>query len=187
MNRGVILLFIGAALALGVGFVQLGAHQGQADALAQSVVAGDKAGGVIVDKERELAAHVQAHMKTNVSYELVGSYNRAVARAEAAVKPSSNGQIYLSAQAACTASRANSVVQSACVQHYLATHAAPAANPQVVAMPSRGDFTKTLSAPGWTADSTGLAFLAAMGSLVLGIYLLIVSYIKKASDKKRLF
>ncbi|HEX7259308.1 MAG TPA: hypothetical protein VF272_00025 [Candidatus Saccharimonadia bacterium] len=173
MKRAPIIFFIIAALAAWIGFIQLGSHQKQTAKLVQSIVAVDKAGGNVSDKQRELIAYVRNHMRTSTSYMLEGSYGRAVSSAQAAAIPGGNGKVYADAQAAC-AGRADSVAQARCVQNFLAAHVVPAANPQSVALPAKSEYSVKLSAPGWTADSTGLAFLLALASALLSVYLLIV-------------
>ncbi len=180
MKRVAMVLFITAALAALFGFMQLGIHQRHVAEQVGAIIKADKAGEVIAGTENDLVAYTRSHMKTSTRYVLEGSYARAVESAQAAANPASNGQVYAAAQTAC-AGRADSVAQARCVQTYLATHATPAANPSAVSLPEKGDYTKSVSSPGWTPDSAGLALLVTVAAFVLAAYLMLLSLTKKAS------
>jgi hypothetical protein len=138
--------------------------QARAHAMAQAIVTADQSGQDITALQAKLAAYVHAHMLTDQTVFLSGSYNRAAAAAQAAANPNSNGTVYAQAQASC-ASHADSLVQARCVQAYLAANAQTGANPQAVAAPVKADYTKSYHAPHWTADLAGIMLLAAFAAL----------------------
>ncbi len=161
-------LFIIAVFAVGLGIAQISVHQREATLMTRHIVQADAAGSDTASLQHELADQVHAHMGTDATYTLEGSYNRDVAASQAAANPTTNGQVYAQAQAAC-ASKADSIAQATCVQHYLAAHASPATNPQPATMPEKRAYTTTLTSPSWTNDSAGIAFLAATVAAALGV------------------
>lgn len=157
----------------GVGAWQLYDHQKQMDVL-ESAIQNKDISGQPVDADMVAAqAYSQAHMGTSSSVFLSGSYDRAMAASSAASNPSSNGAVYAQAQAAC-AGKADSIVQAKCVSAYVAAHAAPSANPQAVAAPTKEAYTKPIAATAWTPDSVGVALLAGLVSIAMGLYLVVL-------------
>lgn len=159
--------FICAVLAgiFGVAFAL--SHQHQANHLAAVITAADQGGQDTAGAQQTLSAYVHHHMGVSETVFLEGSYDRAVQAAQGASNPSSNGQVYADAQAAC-AGHADSITQANCVQAYVAAHAAPSTNPQAVAQPTKMAFTKKFTGPSWTADTTGVAFLVMLATIAMG-------------------
>ena len=164
--------FLGiAVIAFVIGIWQVVAHQQHAGILAAKITTDDTAGLDTTADQQALATYVSTHMATSRTVLLVGSYNRAVQAAQAAANPASNGSVYAAAQAAC-ASHANSLVQANCVQAYLAAHSSTGTNPQPAATPTKAAYTKSFTAPGWTADSAGIPLLVALTAMALSGYLI---------------
>jgi len=159
-----------AVLALVVGLDQVVLHQRHAGELVTTIEAGDQQGLATTTEQQTLQQYTHDHMAVSETVFLAGSYNRAVAAAQAAANPASNGQVYAEAQAAC-ASHADSITQANCVLAYVAAHSTPSTDPQAVVQPSKAAYTKTFTAPSWTADSAGIAFLTMLVAVAMGGYL----------------
>lgn len=162
-----------ALIALAAGIWQTAVHQHTAGTLATTITAQDAAGLDTTVAQQALTNYVKLHMATSRQVFLSASYDRANQAAQAAASPASNGTVYAAAQASC-ASHADSLVQARCVQAYLGSHSSTGANPQAVASPVKADYTKSFTAPDWTADSAGIAVLTALTAMVLGMYLLVL-------------
>jgi len=162
-----------AVITFAIGIWQVALNQRTATTLATKITADDTAGLDTTTDQQVLTRYVSAHMATSRSVVLIASYNRAEQAAQAAANPASNGSVYAAAQASC-AGHADSLVQARCVQAYLAAHSSAGANPQPAATPSKADYTKTFSAPGWTADSAGIPLLIALASMALSAYLIVL-------------
>ena len=165
-------LLIIAAAGLIVGGWQVLAHRSYTAALKNTIVTKDNSALDTTGDQQVLKNYVANHMGTSTEVFMEGSYNRA-AEAAKGVPGQPSGEVYARAQQACS-SRTDSVTQAKCVQNYVSTNAAPASNPQPAVMPTREAHTLKFKAPGWTADSAGLAFLIAVSSLVLAGYLRLV-------------
>lgn len=166
--------FLGiAVIAFVVGIWQIALHQHTAATLAAKITTDDTAGVDTTADQQALADYVKVHMTTSRSVMLTASYNRAVQAAQAAANPASNGSVYAAAQASC-AGHADSLVQARCVQAYVGSHSTAGANPQPAATPSKADYTKTFTAPGWTADSAGIPLLVALAAMALSAYLIVL-------------
>jgi hypothetical protein len=164
--------FLGiAVIAFVVGVSQVIVHQHHAGTLAAKVTTDDATGLDTTSDQQVLARYVATHMATSRTVLLSASYNRALQAAQAASNPTSNGTVYSAAQAAC-ASHADSLVQARCVQAYLAAHSTSGTNPQVVTTPVKADYTKTFTAPNWTADSAGVPLLVAFTAMAMAAYLI---------------
>ncbi len=163
------LLFIAlAATAIGVWQLNVdanGAHQ-QRDL----IVTTDQSGQDVTADIKQLQTYTANHMNASVSFELSGSYQRAVDAAKAATVPNANGQIYAQAQAAC-AGRASAVVQAQCVAAYLSAHPGPAA--ASAPAPIESDYVYSFKSPAWAPDSAGISLAAAALSLIIGTALMI--------------
>jgi hypothetical protein len=158
---------------LGVGAWQLYDHQKQMDILVGSIQNKDISGQPIDADIANAQTYASQHMATSSSVFLSGSYDRAMATSTAASNPASNGAVYAQAQASC-AGKADSIVQAKCVSAYVAAHAAPSANPQAVATPTKEAYTKPITAPAWTPDSVGITLLAGLVAAAMGLYLVII-------------
>lgn len=166
--------FLGiAVIAFAVGIGQVALHQHAAATLAAKITTDDAASLDTTTDQQVLANYVKVHMATSQRVLLTASYNRAVQAAQAAANPASNGTVYAAAQASC-AGHSDSLVQARCVQAYLASHSSAGANPQPATMPSKTDYTKTFTAPGWTADSAGIPLLIALAAMALSSYLIVL-------------
>lgn len=155
------------------GWWQLNSHRNDAAALANTIMVKDGSGLDTATDQAALKAYTAKHMGTGQAMTLTASYDRAVAAANAAANPQSNGSVYAQAQAAC-GGRANSVAQTNCVANYVTSHSTAGANPAAVAAPNKADYNKVFTAPSWTPDSAGILLLAAAASLALASYLLIL-------------
>jgi hypothetical protein len=165
--------FVIALAAFAIGIWQTAAHQRAAGVLASAIITEDTTGTDTTIAQQTLSSYVKLHMATSRQVFLSASYDKASQAAQAAANPASNGAVYAAAQAAC-ASHADSLVQARCVQAYVGSHSSTGANPQAVAAPVKADYTKSFTAPSWTADSAGIALLAALTALVMGIYLAVL-------------
>jgi hypothetical protein len=159
------------AALVGVGLVVI--HQYHAGKLAQTIEANDKLGLSTTTSQQALQSYAHAHMAVSVKVYLAGSYSRAEQAVQTAANPSSNGTIYALAQASC-AGHTDSITQANCVQTYLSSHAQPSSNPKAIALPAKAAYTKTYGAPGWTPDTAGIAFLAALVFVAMGGYLVLL-------------
>ncbi len=138
----------------------IGHNANNSQKLAQEVLVLDNAHKPLAEAKQELADYVQAHMGSSITVFLDASYNQAV-QAAANANPTSAGQVYQEAQAACV-SRTSAVVQSSCVQSYLASHsvAATPAAPEI----DKASYTLSYDAPRWTPDLAGcLLAIAGLG------------------------
>jgi len=158
-------------LAVLVGMQQLVAHRGHASDLAKTIKTKDASALDVSAESTILQAYVDKHMGSTQKLVFEGSYKRAMDSYQATSSPQSNGKVYAEAQAAC-AGRTDSITQARCVQAYVASHSTPSSNPQPMAKPKKSDYTKVYKAPGWTGDSTGIALLVALVSVVMTISLL---------------
>jgi hypothetical protein len=163
--------FIFAVVAALVGLGAVFADQHHASSLASALLKRNAAGFNTTTDQQTLANYAQHHMGVSEKLFLAGSYNQAVQAAQLAANPLSNGAIYAQAQAAC-ASHADSITQANCVQAYVNGHTQPSANPQAVAIPAKAAYTKSFTAPGWTPDVAGIAFLVAIVAAAGAAYLL---------------
>lgn len=140
-----------------------------AKSLAVQIVNDDVAGKPTAAQQAELADYAKTHMQSSVALVLSGSFQRATDLAKAASKSNVAGDVYQQAQAACTQGKADSVKQAACVSDYMAKNAKPGANPQVVEMPSKVQFTKSYQSPWFTFDATGIVTLLGLALVAAGL------------------
>ena len=156
-------------IAMAFGFFQLLGNQRYSTELAKQIILKDKAGEDVRGDITNLTEYVHAHMRASVKFELVGSYQRAVAEAEAAAPPI-NGDIYSRAQAAC-GGRSGSDVQSRCVTAYVAANSKPGANLKPTDLPDPTKYSYILNSPAWAPDMAGLSLLGAAAGIALSIWL----------------
>jgi hypothetical protein len=131
------------------------------------VIGADAAGQSDVVPQQALTDYTKQHMGTGRTLFLAGRFESTTLAAKLAANPQSNGQIYVDAQAACSA-KTDSITQAHCVTDYVSSRSQPSANPQPVRTPERSDalFNLEFASPRWTPDTAGLA-LAAAGILAV--------------------
>jgi hypothetical protein len=163
-------LFVVAAIALAVaGLVVRNENNKQARTMADIVQAQDLSGASTAASLDDLQTYVNTHMGASVTYTLTGSYNRAVAQANAAATAaSSDSQIYAAAQAACSG-KTDSITQAKCNQAYLSSHLSNAPQAAPVAEPQLASYQHSLKAPTWSPDLAGALLLGAIAALILAV------------------
>jgi hypothetical protein len=114
-------------------------------------------------------------MGASVSYELAGSYQRAVLRAQESAQPDVNSALYQQATAACPTK--DPVAQAKCIQSYVS--AQPAAQVKAASLPSEAVYKRQITSPGWAPDLAGLSLLTAGTLLVLVLWLWLVDILSK--------
>jgi hypothetical protein len=165
-------LIVAAVLGL-AGWWQMNSNRHDAAALANTILVKDTNSLDTAADQATLKAYTAKHMGSSQTVVLTAGYNRAVAAAQAAANPQSNGRVYVEAQAACS-SHANSIVQSQCVTNYVSSHTTTGANPAAVAPPNKADYTKVFVSPRWSHDLAGILLFGALVSASLALYLFIV-------------
>jgi hypothetical protein len=116
-----------------------------------------------------LQLYVKEHMGASVRYTLTGSYDRAVASANAAAAAQGgDGSIYAAAQAACSG-KTDSITQAKCNQAYLSAHLANVAPATLVLQPKLASYQYSLKSPSWTPDLAGSILLGALIAFIMGI------------------
>jgi hypothetical protein len=165
------MLFVLAALALaGAGFYYRTQNAKGAHNRASQIVASDTAGADTVTAQTDLASYVKQHLGASVSYTLTGSYNRALAAAQASAAAASqaNGQIYAAAQAAC-AGKSDSITQANCNQAYLSTHLVNVPTTTPAPAPDLADYKHSLTSPPFAPDLAGALFVGAAAALIMAL------------------
>jgi dihydroxyacetone kinase DhaKLM complex PTS-EIIA-like component DhaM len=147
-------LILLAILALIFGLAQLNMNTRHALRLRDQIINKDQAAQPVAQDIATLTDYVHSHMRTDVKFELAGSYQRAVTAAQPAV----NGAVYAQAQSACSG-RSDSVTQARCVTDFVSRRlpATPPAPP-----PDRAKYTYDIHSPAWTPNAAGSAFLLAL-------------------------
>src|ERR1700684_229007 len=145
------MLFITAAVVLVcAGIYSRLQDEKQAKSLATAIEAADLANENTSLATQNLQLYVKDHMGTSVSYTLTGSYNRAVAKANAAAAAQNgSGQIYAAAPAACSG-KPDSITQANCNQAYLQSHLANLPPSTPVIQPKLANYQYSLHSPEWT-------------------------------------
>jgi hypothetical protein len=138
----------------------------------RSILVLDQSGQNLANELTKLEKFVHDHMRTSVSFELTGSYERAVEAAKAAAIPKVSSDIYRQAQAACPQKVATA--QTKCIADYVASRT-PRQTMPTVKLPSRDNFKRTYSAPDWTPDGAGLTLLLAIISWAVAGWLYLAS------------
>jgi ABC-type phosphate/phosphonate transport system substrate-binding protein len=164
------MLFLTAAIVLAAaGLLYRASSSHSARTQANQIVSADTAGTDTATQIASLKSYVGSHMGSSIRFSLAGSYNRAVAAAQAAASAGNNySQIYADAQKACS-SKSDSLVQAHCNQAYLAAHLASAPSVAPVVMPVLASYQYNLVAPLWTPDLAGALLLGALVALILGL------------------
>jgi len=157
---GLVLFIAAMSLAL-LASVLLVRNRQEAANQARQIVASDMAGTNVETDVIKLRVFAAAHMKVNVTFTLMGSYNRAVAEAKS--KSNGSGATYAAAQASCDRRGVDSIRQSQCVAAYIAANGGPAPE---VKLPEIAKYAYQYIGPAWSFDLAGLLFIA---SLLLGI------------------
>lgn len=170
--RRYMFLGLGAALVL-AGMLVVGFNQRQASQKVSAIEAADMAGQPVETLRKDLADYAALHMGVRVSYELTGSYNRAVDSTKAAVAAASaaNSQIYAEAQKQC-AGKTDSVTQARCNQEYLASRLQPTNSPNLIA-PQLSNFKTTVVSPAFAPDLAGALLAGGILACLYGIFNLI--------------
>lgn len=156
-------LLISAAVLAVFGAWRIYANNQTAVKQVQAILSADDTGTDVTAQTAALNRFVQGHMGSSVRYELTGSYNRAVAAAQAAAQPEVNDALYQQANSACASRDAKT--QAKCIQDYISAH--PPAETKPAVMPDRNTYKRQLTAPLWTADLAGASLLAAFTLAVL--------------------
>lgn len=157
-------------LCLILGLIWMVSNRQAAVAKSQTILVMDQNGQ---DTRKEIAVlekYVHDHMRTSVSFELTGSYDRAVEAAKAAAVPKVSGDVYSKAIAACPQKVAS--VQTKCIADYVASNSPKVSTP-TAKLPSRTKYMRTYNAPGWTPDGAGLLLLGTLISWALAVWFVI--------------
>lgn len=155
---GFLLFLLAMAVTLGGLMLVVRDRQSAADQ-AKKIVLADQAGTNVQTDILKLKAFAAGHMKVNVQFVLVGSYNRAVNAAKAAAGQTS--AVYAAAQANCDKTGVDSIRQAQCVSRYLASHGGAAVQ---TSLPNIADYTYHFTGPAWTFNVAG--FILVMGGLL---------------------
>lgn len=166
------ILFIFAAVILGGACIFVRANSAHNSRLqADQIVKSDLSGADTAAAISSLKNFVNTHMGASVTFALSGSYNRAIAAAQAsAAPPNASNQVYADAQRACSG-KSDSITQAKCNQNYLAQHLTVTPTPVTVPAPKLNDYQYNLVAPVWTPDLAGALLLGAVISAFLGLVL----------------
>ncbi len=156
-------LVIFAVSALIVGSMLVFVNHNQAISMAKQILAHDQASQEISGEAAGLANFTASHMRTAVSFELTGSYDRAVEAAKAASLPQISASIYQTATAACSYQKV-ATLQTKCVVDYVSTHTQPGTL-KPVNPTDESSFHRVFLSPPWTPDLAGL--MLAAGPLAL--------------------
>ena len=157
-----------------------GLHQNNVNmiALRSSVLQADTSGGDVQKSLGVLSSYVFGHMNTAVTQlELVGTYNRDVAKIIQASK-ASQPNIYKQAQQACetdgedSSGYATRIAQGA--QDYVLAHL-PSSQSDSQKFPDKSLYSYSFAAPVWSPDFAGLSIALAV---VVGLWLLSRALIK---------
>lgn len=164
------MLFVVAAIILAVlGLYYRSENAKTAHALADEIVQLDNTGSDTKATSADLKAFVSAHMGASVSYTLSGSYNRALAAAQAATAAQDpNASLYADAQRACSG-KTDSLTQARCNEAYIQAHQVTAPAPSPAPTPKAADYRVALRAPFWSPDLAGALLLGAAAALAVGL------------------
>jgi len=167
------MLFVLAAIVLGaLGLYNLSQNNQTAHSLASEIVQVDSSNSPDTQSvTTDLKDFVKAHMGASVTYTLTGSYNRALAVAQASqAAQDSSTKLYADAQKACMG-KTDSLTQARCNEAYIQAHqsSVPAASP--VPTPKQSDYQVKLQSPLWTPDLAGALLLGSVVALVAGLLL----------------
>ena len=128
----------------------------------------DAQGKATTAQQQQLKQFIESHTGLSAQLFLQSSFERAEEAAKAAANPSSSGQLYAQAQAAC-GGKSDSVTQARCVQQYIAARGPANPNPQPVVAPSRADYTFEAKSPMIVADTVGLLLIAMVALALIGL------------------
>jgi hypothetical protein len=165
------LVILGVLLAV-IGLVWSVQNRQRAITMSQALLVKDQAGQDTRADISKLEEFIHGHMRTSISFELTGSYERAVTAAKAAAQPTVSGDVYTRAQAACPQKVATA--QTKCIADFVASQA-PGQSAKPVVLPNRDNFMRSFQAPGWTPDGAGLVFLASLASMAVAGWLVIAN------------
>lgn len=172
-RHGAAIIIVAMLVALGASIV-LVLNRQSAVTQAREIVAKDNAGGNVQTDMLKLKTYADRHMKVNMQYILVGSYDRAVVAAKEAAMRSNTA--YSAAQANCDKRGVDSIRQANCVAAYLATHGSATVEPK---LPSKDQYTIKVVGPSWTFDDAGLLFVLSGLLLAAGAFSMIRAAVTK--------
>lgn len=163
-------ILIASLLCLIFGVFIDGQNGSSAQNLANQVLGLDTANQPIAEAQKSLSDYAGRHMGASTSIFLAGAYGRATTTVS--IAPTTSGQVYHDAQAACV-SHTTAVVQANCVQAYVNSHTTPGASTTQPAQLSKIPYTFSYTSPRWTPDPAGILLaIGLLGLLVAsGIYL----------------
>ena len=157
-------ILTGAVAALVFGIFAVGQNSGTAQDLATKLLSADNANQSVTAPQKALADYVHSHMGASTQVFLGASYQRALAAANAT--PTTSGQVYHDAQAACY-SRTSAVNQANCVQSYVNSHTTPGSTTLQPTQVSKTPYTFNYLSPHWTPDLAGILLLVGVAGLVI--------------------
>ena len=166
-----IYFFILSVILIVTGVLSMRINRQKALELKNQLLEMDQNGEDINTPLATLKTFVFNHMNSSVSFQLTGSYNRAVANASDNSHTNVNGELYKQAQDSCDKKALNSVDEAKCVQEYLDAHIRPAENPQPSKLPEIQAYNYAYASPFWTFDLAGWSFLGAVIATLVAIIL----------------
>jgi hypothetical protein len=131
----------------------------------------DTAGGTVGTQLTDLKNYTKSHVGASVKFTLNGSYNRALAQAQAATaaQSSASSALYAAAQRACSG-HTDSITQANCNTAYIQAHET-AVNLAPIPTPKLTDYQYSFNSPFWAPDLAGAFFLGAAVALVFSLFM----------------